>query len=190
MDNSTSASAVQPPSRPCRRCQSPGPHTIGAGPHPARLLCGATDAAQDDGVMAFWRLAHSATTRRIWALTVRSSRAAASWTIASRASGRITEHVLRVGANLVRGIPTSLSLQGFSLSIPQKNIAHYVWYDFIFFTIKKYDDIIQYTTPPPRLHRGKACCVWLLSHLWTVAPVAAQTLARWLIHVWPGFKER
>lgn len=43
MDDSTPASAVQPPSKPCRRCQSPGPHTIGpgAGPHKARLLCGA-----------------------------------------------------------------------------------------------------------------------------------------------------
>lgn len=43
MDDSIPPSNVQPPFKPCRRCQHPGPHTIGpgSGPHKARLLCGA-----------------------------------------------------------------------------------------------------------------------------------------------------
>lgn len=43
MQDSTDPSAGQAPSRSCRRCQHPGPHTIGpgAGPHHARRLCGA-----------------------------------------------------------------------------------------------------------------------------------------------------
>lgn len=43
MDDSIPASGVQDPSKPCRRCQHPGPHTIGpgSGPHKASLHCGA-----------------------------------------------------------------------------------------------------------------------------------------------------
>jgi hypothetical protein len=41
-----------------------------------------------------------------------------------------------------------------------------------------------------RPHLGKACCVWILTHLWTVWPSGAQRLARVASSVWPGFKER
>lgn len=63
--------------------------------------------------------------------------------------------------------------------------------------MKTYDFILYFSLSSrprsprmPRPHRGKACCVWILHHLWTVAPGVAQTLARWLTRVWPGFKER